>query len=155
MVFNPKMFQLMRIKGGWPDDEAQFNAWCQAGAHNLAITGQLLHPIAQGAEPGWPWHLVARVGKYLVDPSARQFQRPEHGIDAPNTLVTVVPASWDSGEQTVQVMTEAEAMIMYTAQPDVDSYIQASGWRRHAINLDAAREVAYNLTEEIRRLKAN
>ena len=153
LVVNPKMYSFMRMSGGWPESNAQMDAWVEQGAWVIGVDGR---GIPGRESEGWPWHLVGLVhNKYLIDCSAKQMNRPERDIDIGNTVVLKVAEDWRHGNSELVVRKDGETVkggIAYTAKPEIQDFVAIDGFQRSPWNLDIARRITQLLTVEIRRL---
>lgn len=106
-------------------------------------TGAVTHQVATtplGAEPAattgpdlgtsWDGHLVTRLTgpPRLIDLSADQFDRPEHGLPVPGPVVIPLPdtTGWDANEWTA--MTRADGVRMLYQRLDNHAWRRSNDW---------------------------
>ncbi len=86
---------------------------------------------------GWPGHAVLTVSGMLVDASAAQFNRPEHGI-AINDILTA-PAPGFPQPHTELVIEHLGSMLIYTFEPY--ELPKLPGFAGTALNIEVGEEI--------------
>ena len=77
---------------------------------------------------GWDGHLVAVVGgRYIVDLSAGQFARPQHGIKMVPFVVHAEPG-WAKGREPLVLAGGEGAVVALLAKPGERSFLPAKDW---------------------------
>lgn len=86
-------------------------------AHSVGI-----HPDTPACGSGWNGHIVAQLGDWIVDLSARQFHRPKYGMRV-RPLFLPVP---DSPDNIYQV---DGTWFRYQHRPELAAWRQSKDWR--------------------------
>lgn len=133
--------------GGWPTRREQTDEWCAAGGWSLGIDIDG-HTNADG----WPGHLVAVAQDFLVDASARQFNRPTKGIPIPDVFVAPMNRRFRKGKGSIEGHdTVTGSMIFYTPRFENETFKQMPGWQFHDMNRRVAAEITNIIAERIGR----
>ena len=125
---------------GWPKTDEDVQRWMDLGSWVLQIDGKGID-----GTPGWPHHLIAHVGDYLVDSSLGQASRPAKGIELP--WVCAFPRGPFLVEQdSVTYDAPGGVKIGLRARPDVTSFMFQSGFQPHVGNMQVATKVAARMS---------
>jgi len=123
--------------GRLPRDQMETQQWFEeSGAHSLGVGfGK------QEADHKWPGHLIVGYKRWLIDPSARQMRRPQHGMHVPDIFVGEMADDFRTcGEYRHYDMPDG-TRILYKCRPRDFSYAVASGFQQHERNVRVARDI--------------
>lgn len=136
IVANAVADRMFEQHDGWPTADEDVQRWMDQGAWVLQVDGKGIDGV-----PGWPHHLVARVGDYLVDSSLAQASRPAKGIELPWVCAFPRGPFLDS-QDTITYDAPDGVKIGFKSRPDVTDFVFQSGFQPHAGNMKVALEVA-------------
>lgn len=129
-LMNGTFYERALAERRFPEGGAELNGWIAGGAWSVGVGYGAENPAK--AVGRWDGHLVALVrGRYLVDASLDQCDRPQHGIaaglvvEALGTPVLTTPAV---NGMRVQVGLQ-QGMAVYELRPGDRSYERAPDWR--------------------------
>lgn len=140
MVANAVADRMFEEHDGWPKTDEEVQRWMDLGTHVLQIDGKGID-----GKPGWPHHLIAHVGDYLIDSSLAQASRPAKGIELP--WVCAFPRGPFLVEQD-EVVYDAPGgvKIGLKVRRDVTDYMFQSGFQPHVGNMNVAKKVAARMS---------
>lgn len=116
--------RLLAQEGRAPVGQAAVARWRAARALRIEIG----HPNdADTGDGAWPGHLVALIGERIAfDLALGQANVPTSGLSLTSAFVAV-PPEWIAGTQQVEGEL-GDAVVRYTARPDVTSYTDHPHW---------------------------
>ncbi len=117
-------------------DTLDEGAWAMGIDRNDAST--------DAANNAWCGHLVVIAQDFLIDASARQFDRPEKNIRIPDIIIAPVSRRFMKGKGNVALVTDDDsAEIIFFPFPEDQRHmdLMPRGFSRHANNLEVAKEI--------------
>lgn len=127
---NKAWYDFLVENQGGPISKEMSDEWAARGGYCIGIDTKA--PQQPGNFPG---HVVILAQHHLIDASALQFSRPQHGIDLPHVLYTPYPPSFEDGKETAIVGSDNGAIGFYRARPKDRSFFGALGFRKHSGNV--------------------
>lgn len=147
VVTNDAYWRLREQYGSFDDEDVRDRALAE-GAWQLVIgpmADRLEHAVdSRGDFKGWDGHLLVGVnGRWLIDPTIGQFDRPAKGIVMPETFVAEAPQFVRGTRRRADF--EVPGARLQFERLDDRSYLEAPDWRlprsTHPL-VRAARELA-------------
>jgi hypothetical protein len=143
VTVNEAQFQRMQEIGRWPTAE-EYAQWKEETPEVWSVGID----ETPGRRPdGYPGHLVAIAGPYLIDASASQFSRPAKGIHLPDVLVLDHGGELDRGLLRIN---PAGGMIFYGTLQNPPEYKSAPDWRERSRTADIIQQIVQELREHLR-----
>lgn len=151
VAMNPVFASLLIKNEGPPKSKEQMDTWIDAyGAWSVGTSS------SASSGKGYPFHLVAVLGDWLVDASLGHYARPTKNLRLPPVLV-----AGHSGPGFLSGLTPLEvakggssadsSVISYLARPKVTDYKYLGSFARSPHNLEMAEKITKAINEHLLR----
>jgi hypothetical protein len=139
IAMNKTYRQKLDKLGRFPTGE-ELKLWIDEGAYALGV--DIRDSATSEIMNAWGGHLVTIVQDWLVDGSAIQMNRPQHGIELPDIFVGETTRRFLKGKAPIRFASDGGAMLCYTARLEDESWKTLPGFDPHPYNAEASREIA-------------
>ena len=129
---------------GWPDPKT-LDRWVEE--HNAHSIGLGYGPPTPD-DPGWDGHLVAFVGgRYIVDASIDQVNRPQKEISVPDVIVAKIERGFITGKRPLLVRLSSAVLRYEVMTPPDLGYRSSPNWRLRYQTQPAVERILAELRE--------